>query len=62
MLNKKRKLNYRRALLKLRREAEKNTTGKEPGTLERAYGEGFMNGIDEAIREFDFYGKAEDEW
>ncbi len=62
MLSQKRKLDYRRALLKLRREAMKNIARQKPGTRERAYGDGYLCGIDEAIREFDFYGKSEDEW
>lgn len=62
MLDKKRKLNYRRALGKLRNQAMRNITKRKPGTAERAYGDGYIAGIDDAMREFDFYGKAEDQW
>lgn len=62
MLDKKKRLNYRRRMERLRNRAEKIRDGHPRGTVERAYGDGFVNGIDEAIREFDTYGKADDEW
>lgn len=62
MLDKKKRINYRRRLERMRNKAERIKDAHPPGTAERAYGEGFINGINEAIRGFDTYGKADDEW
>lgn len=62
MLNKRRKLDYRRAIEKLRREAAKNIAKHEPMSRERIYGDGYLQGLDDALHEFESYGKSEDEW
>lgn len=61
-MDKKRKLDYRRKLMKLRNEAERNMRRHASGTAARAYGEGYVNGISEALREFEYYGKTEEAW
>lgn len=47
---------------RIMRQAEMRRDRQKRGSPEQWYSWGYAEGISDAIREFDAYGKADDEW